>query len=153
MYCKKCGYQLENNAKECPFCHEPVNQQVEYPEYQKLDKEEKTSYRDKLGYVNLKINGWIHAIIGCVGYALMNILFSFVGAALVASLKNQGIDFSCAMGEEGISACPLEVQVAYTKAAATGQVICELLVVGIVALIFMKFLKYFFKEFKDKKTL
>lgn len=152
MYCKKCGYQLENNAKECPFCHELVNQQVEYPEYQKLDKEEKISYRDKLGYVNLKINGWIHAIIGCVGYALMNILFSFVGAALVASLKNQGIDFSCAMGKEGISACPLEVQVAYTKAAATGQVICELLVVGIVALIFMRFLKYFFKEFKDKKT-
>ena len=152
MFCKKCGYQLDNNAKKCPFCGEPTGN-IEYPEYQDLRKtEEKADYRDKLGYVNLKINGWIHAIIGVVGYALMNILFSFVGAALVASLRNQGMDFSCALGEEGLSACPIEVQIAYTKAAATGQVICELLVVGIVALIFMKFLKYFFKEFKDKKT-
>ena len=169
MYCKKCGYKLDNNAQKCPFCNEPVgNTYVEenpviketvvfkkeaYPEYRNITKQEETaSYRDKLGYVNLKINGWLHALVGCVGYILMNVLFTFVGAALVASLKNQGVDFSCALGEEGLSACPIEVQVAYTKAAATGQVICELLVVGIVALIFMKFLKYFSKEFKDKKT-
>ena len=29
MYCKKCGYKLNESDSRCPFCNHPVNEEIE----------------------------------------------------------------------------------------------------------------------------
>lgn len=155
MYCEKCGYKLEDGAKVCPFCNNQIiKEEKEYPSYQSVFETTSVNddVRDKMGYIKTPYKGWLHALFGCLGYLLMNILFSLVGGAMIASLIRSGMDFSCAQGPESIYGCPIELQLAYTKASAIAQVICELLVILGFILLFMKVLKPFFKEFKDKKT-
>ena len=173
MYCKKCGYNKLDNDNKCPFCgydekqdnvfHFSTNDEVKdnkkvineyqgptYDDYEKNDEEKMKGIRNPLGYLNLKTKFWHHLLYACGGYLFLQLFFQVFGGILIGIYKNKGIDFSCVV--DWIESCPIEVQDTYTLISAISQVVGELLVVGITALIFIKYLKLFFGEFKDKKT-
>ena len=166
MYCKKCGYKLEEDAKICPFCNHKVDEEiVKYEEkqtvkeetignnnnglvnYEKIDNEAVMSdVRTSLGYVNLKTKFWHHVLIACGGYLLMNLIFSVVGSAILSGYMNKGYNFDCIMHATTTSemyACPIEQLSPYLFVSSIGQVIGELGIVLVVLLIFIKYLKTF----------
>ena len=176
MYCKKCGFKIPENETKCPFCNHDVNEEVssaviketikeEYKEEVVVDKPvEKQEYvninktadivgiRNKLGYLELKTQFWHHVLIACLGYLLMNVSLILIARMMVSAYVSNGMDFSCINSEAGIQSCPIEVSSAYMIISCVSQVIAELLIVVVTALIFMKYLKPFFKQFKDSKT-
>lgn len=175
MYCKKCGYKLEEDAKVCPFCNHKVNEEIIRHEekkiveetvvenadnglvnYEKIDNEAAMSnIRTPLGYVNLKTKFWHHVLIACGGYLLMNIIFSVVGSALLASYMNKGYTFDCIMNattSSAMYACPIEELGPYLLVSSIGQVVGEIGLALIVLFIFIKYVKTFVLEAKDKKT-
>ena len=175
MYCKKCGYKLEEDAKVCPFCNHKVDEEiVKYEEkqivkeetignndnglvnYEKIDNEAAMSdVRTSLGYVNLKTKFWHHVLIACGGYLLMNLIFSVVGSAILSGYMNKGYNFDCIMHATTTSemyACPIEQLSPYLFVSSIGQVIGELGIVLVVLLIFIKYLKTFVSEIKDRET-
>ena len=51
MYCKKCGYKLEEDAKVCPFCNHKVDEEIVKYEEKQIVKEETIGNNDN-GLVN-----------------------------------------------------------------------------------------------------
>ena len=165
MFCKKCGFKLNEDATKCPFCNHEVGKEIEgikvetkvaYQEYQnpfKKEQENQTmanNVRNANGYVNLKTSWWHHLLLAAGGYLLMNVLYTILSIVVVRVYQALGYDFSCMI--DGFDACPIEISSAYVKASAIAQLVSELIIVLIAALIFIKFIKHFFKEFKDKNT-
>lgn len=175
MFCKKCGYKKDETIAKCPFCGYDENEEnvlhfkspevkevkqerkiineyqgPTYDDYEKNDEEKMNGIRNHLGYLKLKTKGMHHLLYACGGYLFLYLIIQVVGGLLMLFYQNNGIDFSCAV--EGINTCPIEVQDKYIFLSAFSQVTCELLIVGITALIFIKYLKIFFAELKDKKT-
>ena len=175
MFCKKCGFKLSEGTKICPFCksdqeelekqpqpefvkketnyyrqEESENQKPKYDDYISVEDEfaVASGIRTTLGYVNLKTKFWHHALLACAGYLIMNLLFIFVGAIILGYYKAQGLDFSLLEQEN----CPIEVINAYNMTNLVTQVLCELAIVAVTIVIFRKYLKLFFTQFKDSKT-
>lgn len=144
-YCRKCGYKIDSSMTRCPICN---TQYAPEKKFEKIDETRMSELRDASGFINLKTKWWHHLLIACGGYLLMEVLFSLIGSFIIGYYQGKGTDFSCMVDET----CPLETQLLYTKISATTQIISELIIIGIVMLCFMKMLKVFFKEFKDKKT-
>lgn len=189
MYCKKCGFKLEENATVCPFCNHDVNEKEEvvekkvkttyhysevnkdikevketikevkvepakeYININKTNKKKVVGLRSELGYLNLNTQFWHHTLIASVGYIVMYFLIVFIGRGLVSSYKEAGMDFSCVNPDTGdMSACPIEITTAYVKISCIAQVVAELLVISMIALLFFRHLVPFFKQFKQKQT-
>ena len=174
MYCKKCGFKLNEQDSVCPFCKHNVNEDLilvnekkeenryfykeevkpkPSKEYVNINKVDGTNQiRTHLGYVNLNTQYWHHILIAGVGYLLMYILLILVGRSLVSNYVANGMDFSCVGLDGDMSSCPIEVTSAYVKITCIAQMVAELLVVGMVAALFYKYLIPFFKQFKDKNT-
>lgn len=178
MICKKCGYRTENEVLVCPFCgyderkenkddalsfsnndkndndnkdKKVVNLEYNgptYDDYEKEDNEKIIGIRNSLGYLNLKTKSWHHLLYGCAGYMFLQFFFQIFGSILIVVYQNKGYDFSCVSNKT----CSVEVDEVYSFISALSQVVGELLIVLITCLIFLKFLKHFFKEFKNKKT-
>ena len=180
MYCRRCGFKVNEGATECPFCHNslieeekkeqvveqtPVYYQEEKVEEPTVEKEDvnKQEYvninetamtkgmRNACGYINLMTNFLHHVLIASVGYLLMYVLFIFIGRGLLSLYQANGMNLDCAFNGS-LEACPIEVQQVYMKITTIGQAGAELLVVVAVALVFMKYLKPLFAEFKQGRT-
>lgn len=161
MNCPYCGHEIDEKDKFCKTCNKPnayykedvvdtnvLNQ--EYVQYnQKYDKYEESNKLDALrtdmGYVNLNTKWYHHLLIASVGYIAMYIIvyiLVFAYSAINAEV------LSCAK----TNSCSVEVLEKVNLAEATIQLVGELSVIAIVAIIFRKRLKQFFKEFKNSKT-
>lgn len=176
MYCKKCGFKLSEDATKCPFCNQSVNEEpstkviykkevieskkettvkeeVNKQEYVNVNKKKHiVGLKNKLGYLELKTQFWHHVLIACVGYLLMNVALLLIAKTMISAYVSNGMDFSCINSEAGIESCPVDVTSAYMVISCVAQVVAELLVVGIVSLIFMKYLKPFFNQLKNGQT-
>lgn len=172
MYCKKCGFEIKENDTKCPFCNHNVSEEfssnviVEKPKEEHYFKEDvkKQEYvnisknsnivgiKNKLGYLELKTQFWHHILIASVGYLLMNIILILIGRAMVSAYVSNGMDFSCIGVDGDMSSCPIEISSTYMLISCVAQVVAELLIVVATSLIFMKYLKPFFKQFKERKT-
>ena len=155
MFCKKCGFKLNENDRFCPFCGAEVTEKPTYGAYENLfeSKEEKfDELRTSNGYVNLRTKAFHHLLIAGVGYFLMNVLaviFATIGAAILTA---NGMDFSCIGIDGDHSTCAVGVYESYIKATAIAQLVAEILIVVIVIILFRKHIKTFFAQFKDKNT-
>ena len=152
--------EFKKVEREEILIQEEVNPQVEEKIVEDVKKQEYVHYskpkmtylkRNFLGYLNLKTQFWHHALIASIGYIAMYVLIILIGRLMIASYQANGIDFSC-IAEGNLEACSPEVAGAYMKVNVVSQVVAELLIVIAVALIFMKYLKPLFSEFKDGKT-
>ena len=152
--------EFKKVEREEILIQEEVNPQVEEKIVEDVKKQEYVHYskpkmtylkRNFLGYLNLKTQFWHHALIASIGYIAMYVLIILIGRLMIASYQANGIDFSC-IAEGNLEACSPEVAGAYMKVNVVSQVVAELLIVIAVALIFMKYLKPLFAEFKDGKT-
>ena len=174
MFCKKCGYKLKEDAKVCPFCNHKVDEEIVKQKekqtaevknqnnnnglvnYEKIDNEAAMSkIRTSLGYVNLKTSFSHHILIACGGYLLMNLLFNFVGGAILAGLIDNGYVYECirvAKTPSEIYACPIEELKPYMLVSMIGQIVGELVVAIVVVLLFIKHIKTFILEAKDRNT-
>lgn len=176
MFCKKCGYNLKENEKVCPFCNTSIDEEIDTKisfafSKNKINKEEKIQedvyqqkyvnindtpkmdeIRNHLGYINLKTTYWHHIILAVAGYFGMNMLFQIIGSIIVGIYIGMGYDFSCISAETQLELCPIEIQQVYSKISCIGQVICELAIVAITLFIFRKHLKSFFSELKDSNS-
>ena len=135
-----------------PQVEEKIVEDVKKQEYVHYSQPKMTNLkRTSLGYLNLKTQFWHHALIASIGYLAMYGFIMIIANLMIASYKSNGIDFSC-IADDNISACLPGVYDAYMKVNVVSQVVAELLVVIAVALIFMKYLKPLFAEFKQGKT-
>lgn len=135
-----------------PQVEEKIVEDVKKQEYVHYSKPKMTNLkRTPLGYLNLKTQFWHHALIASIGYLAMYGFIMIIANLMIASYESNGIDFSC-IADDNISACLPGVYDAYMKVNVVSQVVAELLVVIAVALIFMKYLKPLFAEFKQGKT-
>ena len=163
MFCKKCGYKLDESSHYCPFCgtktdqefvHKPqANPQVTNVASQKnYDYMLKTSKTNILGFLDIGSKWLHHALIACIGYLLMYILIFAISTTMITNAARNGIDFSCMVeSEDYMTACSSSVIFAYVKASSISQLIGELTVVAIVALIFRKYIKSMFNHFIQNK--
>lgn len=156
MFCKKCGYKVKNNETFCSFCGEKIERKV-YEEYENIfeKKDENIDEFQRVnGYLNLNTKWWHHILVGCGAYLLMEFLAPIIMRIVIMLYQNSGMDFSCVV--EGKQACEiignLQAFETYYKMSALIQTLTELLAVVIVILLFIKKIKLFFLEFKDKKT-
>lgn len=155
MFCKKCGYKLNENDRFCPFCGAEVTEKPTYGAYENLfeSKEEKfDELRTANGYVNLRTKAFHHLLIAGVGYFLMNVLaivFSVIATTIATA---NGLDFSCVGFDEAHSSCEVGVFETYIKITAISQLVAELIVIAIIIVLFRKYIKAFFAQFKEKNT-
>ena len=97
MYCKKCGYKLNESDSRCPFCNHPVNEERETVVFsikksnkveaqKEVIKEEKPVVEDveKQEYIN--INEKMHYIAYRTPLGYLNIKTQFWHHALIASV-------------------------------------------------------------------
>ena len=180
MYCKKCGFKLVGDETKCPFCGYEFSEKEEVKEtesepqierqqeqiednqvekygvsndkYEKAIKKNRDIIRTNLGFVDIHTKWWVHLLFACVGYILVEVLISVFASIGIIVKRNNGVDFSCVSLDGGLSSCPIAVQKAYYSVVNVSQVIGEILLVLIIALIFIKYIKVFFREFKDKNT-
>lgn len=179
MYCKKCGFNLADGAKICSFCgqkvdkndyieaqseqtsetinektnEQPINQDYEQPkEYERVESKTIDLLRNENGFIDINTKWWIHLLIASGGYLFLEIFSIIFGRILFKISMSKGNDFSCVYGEEGVAGCPVEIRNLYNKIASIDQVVGELLLIAIIAIIFHNFLKIFFSEAKQKQT-
>lgn len=149
---KKVEEEVSVKEEVTPLVEEKVVEDVNKQEYVNINEPKMTSLkRNHLGYLNLKTQFWHHALIASVGYLAMYVFIILIGRLMITSYQASGMDFSC-IAEGNLEACSPEVYGAYMKVNVVSQVLAELLIVAIVALIFMKYLKPLFAEFKEGKT-
>ena len=182
MYCKKCGYKLNESDSRCPFCNHPVNEEIETvvfsikkannveaqkevvkeeePVVEDVRKQEyvnvsapKMTYmkRNVLGYLNIKTNFIHHILIASIGYLAMYVVLILAARIMVSIYTSQGIDFSC-LYDESLPACTPDVMEANLKISVISQIIAEFTIIGVVALIFIKYIKPLFSELKQGNT-
>ena len=163
MFCSKCGYELKQGETKCPFCGNEVKEKPTYGKYEnpflatgngksQISEEKIDEFRTMNGYVNLKTKFFHHILIAGGGYLLMNVLsiiFALIGVAIAQFMGN---DFSCLYESSDFSACVLGEYELYIKISAIAQLVAELLIIGVLVLIFRKYIKHFFAQLKDKHT-
>lgn len=135
MYCKKCGWKLNETDRECPFCHAPVNQAVSYQKYQPIDDPNINDgiKRDVMGYEDVGLNGWGHAVLAVGMY--------FAYQLLAVLLTYFCIWTKIATTEEAIY-----------QAQDICTVISEVLCIGIFVYLIRKSVKPIIKKFASGKT-
>ena len=135
-----------------PQVEEKVVEDVTKQEYVNIyEPQEFKMTRTPLGYLNLKTQFWHHALIASIGYIAMYVLIYAVAFIMMGIYKSQGIDFSC-IANNDFEFCPIEEVDAYMKLNVVSQVVGEILIIVAVALIFIKYLKPLFAEFKQGAT-
>ena len=175
MYCEKCGFEItDSTLVECPFCHHKlgekekinfVNNPVNEPKnedvvtnfkqdnvpnnnnysYYKAPKETTNGIRNSLGYVNLNTTFWHHLLIAFGAYFLVEVGTTILSLILLFIFK---IDTACFLN----NSCPIETVESYNLITSISSLIFELLAVVIIIIIFRKYLKVFFGQFKEKQT-
>lgn len=135
MYCKKCGWKLNESDKVCPFCRAPISKAVTYEKYQPLQDENLQDgiKRDILGYEEVGLNGWGHAILA-VG---MYFAYQFLAVFLTYICIWTGI---------------VQTQEALLQAQDICTVISEVVCIGVFAFVIRRSLKSILKKFASSKT-
>lgn len=166
MYCKKCGYQLKDNETICPFCKHDSNEVIiskkteekpkpsygQYQNYFATEEEKCEKLRNNNGYVKLNTRWVHHLFVAAGGYLLMNLLSIIIVLIVQSIYTSKGYDFSCIQPDLSHDACAIGVFETYVKISSVAQLVAEILVVALIAVIFRKYIKEFIKQFKDNTT-
>ena len=108
--------------------------------------------KNQLGYLDLNTKSWHHIILTICGYLAMTlILLLIVNIALVVYIAN-GMDLSYFINGVNSGTYDPEAALLYQKLSTIGQVISQIIVVGIVAVLFRKYFGSFIRQIKQKKT-
>ncbi len=148
MFCGYCGNKIDDETLEnCPYCGHTLiktnlnqkNISINYSNnnLDNIEEEKLLQLRNQLGYLNIGTKWWHHLIIAIGGYLGMDIIASIIISIIIKI--NSGLD------EEKL------LNLANTASAIT-QVVLELAVVGILAIIFRKHLKKFFNTLANRQT-
>ena len=147
MNCIYCGHELSDDDKTCPVCGN-VNKyykDVRNQEYRRYGSKDDTPAMGRLsnGYVDLKTKWYNHLLIA-LAYIAMNVLTLFIARVYIKSNSAYGcyVDQSCSD----------EIKSQASNDMTIIQVLVEIALILIIAFIFIKKWKYFFKELGQGKT-